>query len=272
MITARSTYAASFATIFAVSAFALTGCGATADDLANTTAPAAGAASAAAEPREVLLKAVPGAETAAYTFKVKGGTNPMTGIVDTPHQALEMTYVESDKDAGFTMKMDARKVDGKVWVKLAFTPADLPGLPPLPKKWVLLEKAKLDDKSMWDESDESDPGYTQTLVTNAAGLKLVSAGHYAGTTDLTKATDTDILEAATLKALGEKAKTVPFEAVVDGAGHLASATLKIPAAGKTKAQTYSVNYSGFGRTATPAAPAAGEQQKATSSLYELLNS
>ena len=47
--------------------------------------------------------------------------------------------------------------------------------------------------------------------------------------------------------------------------------MKIPAAGKTKASTYRVTYSGYGKTPTPAAPAPAEQTPATSSVYELLN-
>ena len=81
----------------------------------------------------------------------------------------------------------------------------------------------------------------------------------------------DIVDPARLKALGEKAKAVPFEATVDGQGRLTSAVVKVPAAGRTKASRYEITYADYGTTASPAAPAADEQQPATRSAYELLN-
>ncbi|MFD0517817.1 hypothetical protein [Paractinoplanes durhamensis] len=200
-----------------------------------------------------------------------GGTVPLTGVSDLPNKAVDVTLLQHEEEVGFTMRMDLRFVAGKAWVKFKFTPANLAGLPKLPNKWMLVDESKLSDKTFMETAEESDPGDTQLLVESAAGLKETSPGHYSGTTDLTKDTEESILDAATLKALGEKAKTVPFAAVVDSAGHLTSAVVKIPAAGKTKAQTYTVTYSGFGKTASPIAPAAGDQQKAPAAAYELLN-
>jgi hypothetical protein len=65
---------------------------------------------------------------------------------------------------------------------------------------------------------------------------------------------------------------VPFTATTDAEGHLTRLVLKIPAAGKAKAHTYSVAYDGYDSTATPGAPAAGEQQKAVPAVYDMLNS
>jgi hypothetical protein len=253
------------ATAAALSALTLTGCGALSDAAATPTA------SASHDPQLVLIDAVPDEKTAAYSFKSTGGAVPISGVSDLPNKAVDATILNSDAESGITMRMDVRMVGGKAWVKLKFTP-DVAGLPKLPKKWMLIDETKLSDKTFMDAAEEADPGDTLLLIQGSAGIKETSPGHYTGTTDLTRDTEGNILDAATVKALGAKAKTLPFTAVVDGAGHLTSVVVKIPAAGKTKAQTYTVTYGDFGKTATPAAPAVGEQQAAPASLYELLNS
>ncbi len=226
-----------------------------------------------ATPRDTLLTAVPDTKVGAYKFDIKGGVTPMSGVLDAPKKTIELRIVQKEPDVGLTMTMTSLVIDKKGWMKIAFTPANLPGLPKLPKKWVLLDPAKVKnpDDSPLEYGDETDPGYVAQLVQNSAGLAESSPGKFAGTTDLTQVKDAEIVDDATLTALGEKAKTVPFTAVVDADGHLTSAVVKVPAAGKSKASTYQVTYSAFGKTATPQAPAAGAQTPATAAVYELLN-
>jgi hypothetical protein len=266
-MTARKAYLTGFTAVLSLT-LAAGGC-----DLAGGKAAEETPKVSVATPRDALLKAVPDTKVGAYRFDIKGGTTPMSGVLDAPKKAVEIKIVEKEPDLDLTLSMTSLIIDKKGWVKIAFTPAGLPGLPKLPKKWLLLDPSKVKDKdnSPLEYGDETDPGYVALLVHNSSGLKETSPGHYAGTTDLTRSTDADIVDAKTLTALGDKAKAAPFAAVVDAEGHLASAVVKIPAAGQTKASTYRVTYSGYGRTATPAAPAAGEQTPATATVYELLN-
>jgi hypothetical protein len=226
-----------------------------------------------ATPREALLQAVPDEKAPAYRFDIKGGVTPMSGVLDAPRKAVALKIVEREPDVGFTLTMNALIVDQRGWIKLNFKPANLPGLPKLPKKWLLLDPGRLSDQksSPLQYGDETDPGYTSLLVQSAADLRETAKGRYAGTVDLTQATQAEIVDDKTLTALGAKAKAVPFTAAVDADGRLTSAVLKIPAAGTSKASTYQVTYSGFGSTATPAVPAPGEQTKATAPVYDLLN-
>ncbi|GIM97005.1 hypothetical protein [Paractinoplanes toevensis] len=266
MTTARFTHLATFATVTAVSAVTLTACGASTDSVTPATE---AAASTAAEPREVLLNAVPGADAPPYTYKVKGSETPVSGVVDGPAEAIEVNMAEEIKEANTTLKMDFRVLGEKGWVRIAFSPR-VAGLPKLPKKWMLLDQTKMTDKSIFEEGQELDPGYAGLLVENATGLKETLAGHFTGTTDLTKADAAEIVDAAGIKAMGAAATKAPFTAVVDG-GHLTSLVVKIPAAGKTKAHDYTVSYTGYDSTAKLAEPAAGEQQKAPAAAYEFLN-
>ncbi|WP_203816135.1 hypothetical protein [Paractinoplanes ferrugineus] len=217
------------------------------------------------------MKAVPDVKSPAFKFKLAGTELPFSGVADAANNASEINIAQPLEDTGVTLKMDFRIVDQKVWVKIAYAGKKAAGLPTFPKKWMFLDPAKLKDKSWFEPQDDSDPGSARVLVENAADVKQTSPGHFAGTTDLTKATDAEILDEAALKALGAAATKVPFDAVVDEAGHLTSAVVKIPAAGKTKAHNYTVSYTAFGSTPKLAAPAAGEQQKATAGTYEMLN-
>jgi hypothetical protein len=250
----------------AASLAAMAGCGGTGPAREQASAPAA-------TPRDALLAAVPAASVGAYHFTIKGGTQPMTGVLDAPHKTLRIQVRQHDADAGFSLSMTFLVVDKRSWTKISFEPADTPGLPKVPKTWMLLDPGKVKDpeNSPLEYGDEADPGSITAIVQAADGVKEVTPRHYAGTTDLTRSTDAGIVEERTLSALGERAKAVPFEAVVDGQGHVTSAVVKIPAAGKVKASTYSVTYDGYGTTATPGVPAAGEQQKAVDVVYQMLN-
>jgi hypothetical protein len=258
-MTARKTYLTGFAALLALS---VAGCnagdsvGAVAEKLAPT-------------PKQLLLDAVPDEKDSVYRFDIKGGETPMSGVLDVPNKAVEVKLVESDED--FTMTMSFLMVGERAWTRIVFKPADLPGLPNFGKKWLQLDEGKLTDREFLEAGTEADPGNTGVLVSNAAEVTETGAGRYAGTTDLQKSVDAEIVDAKTLAALGEQAKAVPFEATVDAAGHLSALTLKIPAAGTAKAQTYQVSYTGFGTTPTPAVPAAGAQQKAGAQVYEMLN-
>ena len=228
-------------------------------------------------PRDALLKAVPATGTAAYKFEVKQPNQTLSGTYDSSQKAFDAkgVYREEGGDLDLTLTMNALVRSEGNWVKVAFTPANLPGLPKLPKKWMKIDPSKIKDASgsflAFDENN-ADPGNAHFLVMNAAGVTDKGSGEYAGTTDITMVPDAEIVDAATLKALGAKAKALPFTAAVDGQGHLSSMTVQIPAAGKTKASTYSVKYSAFGQTAVPAAPASGAQTPAPAAAYELLNS
>jgi hypothetical protein len=245
---------------------AVSGCGLVGES-ARTEAPA----KPVAAPRDELIKAVPTEKAPAFAFDVQGGLTPISGVVDAARETIQVKVVHSD--AGFTMTMTALSVAEQGWIKIAFKPAKLPGVPPIPNKWLVVDPAKLTDKDSAPVGydGDTDPGNALLLVRNAAAVTETDQGRYAGTTDLTASTEAEIVDQARITALGDKAKAVPFEAVVDDAGHLTLLLVKIPAAAGAKAATYRVTYTGFGTTEVPAAPAAGQRTKAPPFVYEMLN-
>jgi hypothetical protein len=270
-MTARLARLAGLGTALALSLATVAGC-----DSAGSTSDlgaAAGSSPAAVAPRDALLNAVPDDSVGAYHFAIKGGSTPMSGVLDAPRKTIRLEISQHEADPGFTLDMNFLIIGQQAWTKIRFTPAAVPGLPKLPKKWMLLDPSKIKDKqnSPLAYGDEADPGSASAVFQNATEVEQTSTGHFAGVTDLTKAADAEIVDAATRTALGAKAKKISFTAVVDAKGRLTSAIVKIPAAGKTKAATYAITYDGYDSTQTPAAPAAGEQQSAVSAVYDMLN-
>lgn len=266
-MSARKAQLAGLAAILALTTTA--GCGLATDSSGDPPA-AAPTSTKPLDPQLVLIDAVPGEKDGAYHFEVTGGDLPSSGVLDAPHQSALVKIEQHQTNPDFDLAMATLMVGKQTWVKMAITPS-LPGLPKIPKNWQLIDGSKIKSQDLPIGYDGStDPGYAQLLVQKSAGVKETGAGHYAGTTDLTRSADAEILDAKTLKKLGAKAKSVPFTATVDSAGNLTSLIAKIPAAAGVKARTYTIKYDGFGSTATPVAPAAGEQQKAASVIYQML--
>jgi hypothetical protein len=270
-MTVRRVRLAGLGALLAVSVAAAGGCG-VADAVRE---PRASAAATPLAPRDALLKALPDADTGSFRFTVKGGTLPMSGVLDAARHSYRVDMSQREPNFGFTITMNFLVVEKQSWIKISFSGAeDVPGLPKLPKKWMLVDPAKIDDgqDAPLEYADETDPGEAGAILRAIVDVEQATPGQFTGTTDLTQQGKAEIVDAATLKALGAKAKAVPFEAAVDSQGRLTRAIVRIPAAGKTKAATYEVTYDDFGTAPTPTVPAADQQQKATKAAYEMLNS
>jgi hypothetical protein len=227
------------------------------------------------EPRDTLLNAVPDGESGSFRFAVKGGDQPMTGVMDAAGKSYTFGISQRDPDLGFTLTMNFLVVGKQSWIKVRFTGAEgLRGLPQLPRKWMLIDPTKIekkDEDGLLGYAGETDPGDTGAVLRAIVDVAPAGAGRFTGTADLTKQGDAEIVEADTLAALGTKAAAVPFEAAVDGAGRLTRLVVKIPAAGKAKASRYEVTYSDFGKAPSPEVPGRSEQQAATEALYQMVN-
>ncbi|BCJ51734.1 hypothetical protein Asp14428_32090 [Actinoplanes sp. NBRC 14428] len=254
--------------LLALGVLAAAGCGATG---AGDRAPGK---PAPAGPKEQLLGALPDRHTGAFHFRVRGGTQPMQGVLDAGKKAFRIDVSEKDPDLGFTLSMKFLVVDETTWMKVNFSGTEgLTGLPRLPKKWMLLDPSRIDDKddAPLEYDGETDPGEAGAVLRAIVDVRSTGPGTYAGTTDLTRQGEAGIVTDEVLRALGAKAKAVPFEATVDAQGRLTSTIVKVPAAGKTKPADYAVTYDGYGTVESPSEPAPAEQQKATKDAYAMLN-
>jgi hypothetical protein len=253
--------------VLVVSAATVAGCG----GLTSSTPHAEPKPKSAAD---VLLAAVPDEKSGPYHYTVTNSDAKLTGIVDATSKTLTIGTTQKVEGVPVTLDMKFLVVDTKSWTKIKFTPAGVRGLPLMPKKWMLLDPSKIKDKNntpLTYDGEQSDPGYAHEVLINATGITQSSAGHFRGVTDLSLTGVDDIVDQATVKALGAKAKDVPFTATTDAKGRLTRLDVKIPAAGKAKAHTYSTVYDDYDTAQAPAAPAADEQQKAVPAVYDMLN-
>jgi hypothetical protein len=250
--------------VLAVSAAVVAGCG---EEVPHAAAPAK-------SPADVLLAAVPDEKTGPYHFAITNSDGKLTGIVDATKKTIALGMTQKVQGVPVTLDMRFLVVGSTGWTKIKFIPAGVAGLPPMPKKWMLLDPSKIKDKDntpLAYGDEQSDPGYAHEVLINATHVTRSSAGHFSGVTDLSLTGVDDIVDQATVKALGAEAKDVPFAATTDAKGRLTRLDVKIPAAGRAKAHTYSTVYDGYDSTTTPTAPSSGEQQKAVPAVYDMLN-
>ncbi|SCL20246.1 hypothetical protein GA0070616_1933 [Micromonospora nigra] len=222
------------------------------------------------DPKADLLAAVPDEEDPAFRFTSADNTGDVSGVVDPLNRGLDIDTVVKEKD--FTLTMSFRVLESRTWMKVDFKGAEeLHDLMKLPKEWMELDLAKLDDPAGAPTYDGTDPGNTRTIIRAASDIQE-QEGTYTGVVDLTAdPAVAEVLEDVDVVELADAARQVPLTAQVDAEGNLTSLVLEIPAAGKRKATEYAVRYFDYGTTPPVTAFTDTDATKAPASAYELLN-
>ncbi|MEU7845251.1 hypothetical protein AB0B39_30285 [Micromonospora sp. NPDC049114] len=244
----------------------LAGCGSKSEPAAAP--PSSPSASPSVSPKEALLDAVPDGTEGAFRFSGKDASSTIDGRIDPAAKAFELNMVMPPDD-GIVVKMSFLVIEDQNWVKAKFS--GRPGLPKFPDKWMKLDPTKLTDAASIPTYDGVDQGNAGPLIQAATSVEEKSPGQYAGFIDVSDTEAAKALEEGEAAALGEAAKKVPFTAVVGADKHLASLTLKMPAAGKAKAYDYVVKYADYGSAPKISAPTGAAATKAPAGAYELLN-
>jgi hypothetical protein len=224
------------------------------------------------DPKDVLTASTPTAAGGAFQFTGKETGLDESGTVDPTDKTLDLKLVTSG-DGNLTITFEFVVVEQKVWLKAAIkAPKGTSGLPKIPGKWMLLDPSKINSgyQSLL-QFDNPDPSDVSSFLLGLVAAQETGAGQYTGTIDLTKATDQQVVDAATMTALGDAAKAVPFTATLDGKGRLTAFTANIPAAGTKAAQTYAATFTNYGAAPAVSAPPAADTQDAPASVYTLLN-
>lgn len=249
----------------AVSLAFATGCGKDSDEPGTTPSPTP------PNPKDALVASVAEIQKNSFTFDMKATNATGTGSVDPAAKsaAVKLNFEES----GVKFLMELLILADDNYMKIDFGGLKVPGMPP-PDKWQHIDRTKLKDQEALDlfNIDDADPAGAKDIFNAIVNVESAGERKYKGTVDLTKATDAGIVDEDVVKALGEQAKAVPFEATVDDKGRLASLRLDIPAAGTAKAQTWEINYSNYGTAPKLEKPPASEVQEASKAVYDMLNS
>ncbi|MGC4852502.1 hypothetical protein ACLQ24_03705 [Micromonospora sp. DT4] len=230
--------------------------------------PSSPSASPSISPKEALLDAVPDGTEGAFRFSGKDSSSTIDGRIDPAAKAFELNMVMPPDD-GVVVKMSFLVIEDQNWVKAKFS--GRPGLPKFPDKWMKLDRAKLTDAASIPTYDGVDQGNAGPLIQAATSVEQKSPGQYVGFIDVSAGEAAKALEDGEAAALGEAGKKVPFTAVVGADKHLASLTLKMPAAGKAKAYDYVVKYADYGSAPKITVPTGAAATKAPAMAYDLLN-
>ncbi|MEV0330158.1 hypothetical protein AB0H63_27440 [Micromonospora echinospora] len=236
------------------------------------TGPAAAPSSPAPTPKEALLASVPDGTEGTFRFTGRDSTSNLSGLVDPTAKGIQLDTSVKDPELGFTTTMSFLVLDEEIWMKVAFSDTKgLTGLPKLPKRWLKLDPAKLDDPAGVPQYDGADVGNAGPLIQAATDVHEEGTGRYTGTVDLTAGEAAQVLEAEEMASLGDAAKQIPFTAVVGADGNLTSLSLAMPKSGSGKPWTFEVNYTAYGSAPAIAEPSGSAAQDAPPMAYKLLN-
>ncbi|MFU8870647.1 hypothetical protein [Micromonospora sp. SL4-19] len=224
-----------------------------------------------ADPKEALAASTKEIQKGNFTFAIKGGEINGGGTVHLPSKSAEMKLDMAD--AELSMKMHLVFIDDDSWVNLELAGAmadSVPTFKAMKGKYQHLDRSKIKGtKELTFDFADVDPAGADKMINAITDVKQTGEGTYAGTLDATKATDSDLLDADTIKALGDKASAVPFTAKVDAQGRLTEFVVEMPAAGSAEAQTMTVTYADYGTAAAVKAPPAGKVVEASDQVYEM---
>ncbi|WP_035855526.1 hypothetical protein [Cryptosporangium arvum] len=229
--------------------------------------------------REKLLASAPTYRSAPYSWATvndgaPAGTPDLTGEVDPLGKAYETRLVLRDPELDLLWTWHFRIIGEKAWFRVLLdNPRHHEGFPSYPTKWGLVDQARVKDSALpfsWNLGSK-DPGGVAALFGGLVEARESGPGAFEGTIDVTKAAIAEAVSEDIEKALGAKAKTVPFLARLDAQGRLRDLVLEIPATARNKQYSYRVSYRDYGRTPTVGPPAAAETTTLTDDVYELIN-
>lgn len=227
---------------------ALTGCepgrdGSAAPAATPTVAPATQLANAAA-----TLVSTP------HRFTLTSGGFTVGGAADPAAKALTLSTTAAGISA------EAVILDKDYYAKITGIPL-INGIEG--GKWLHLDGNRVTTLARFGIGDLNDPGSARLLIRTAATVERDGDSGLKGTFDLTIV---GTLAGQNVKAMGERAKAVPFTARLDASGRLAALSLTVD--GKQK---YEVGYSDYGTKVPAARPAPGTVVEAPEFVYRFLN-
>lgn len=237
--------------------------------------PSSAPTTASADPKQVLAAATSEIEKGNFRFVATGNSMSSEGSVHAESRSAQMKLQYSEEgDLGFSLALELIYIEPDSWVK--FDLSGLEGIPGLDNfkggKYQHLDLSKIKDKTELPLNvSEVDPFDSKLILQSIVDVQESGDGQYTGTLDLTKATDSGLVDDDVLKELGAEANKLPFTAKLNDQGQLTELTIKIPAAGETAAHELKVTYE-YG-VATPAQkPPADQVVEATDETYKMLQS
>ncbi|BAL91157.1 hypothetical protein AMIS_59370 [Actinoplanes missouriensis 431] len=206
------------------------------------------AAESTKEPAAALVDAANKLQQESFKAVINmGDQGTMNGVMDPVKKTGE--FILEAESEGTDIKTEMRIVDGANYIRITMPGSDIPGMDG--KTW-----RKLNGAGGTGTIGAFDATDTVRSLEAATDVKWAGDDTVTGTIDLSKAGKQLGMGAADVEKLG--AKTVPFEAGIDGEGRLTKYTLTIPAVGTQPEVKMDMTYSDFGVPVDIKAPAASE--------------
>jgi len=226
----------------------------------TTTAPAT---SAASDPKMVLAATGRHFDTASFTYTItikdpESGDTDAGGASDPATKSRSLSFEQSIEGTKFTF--DYRIIGTNRFFKIA-------GIPGMPDKFMKLDATKISATADKSFSELEGPVAVAKVFDGIVDVTDAGGGKYTGTVDLTKVSNSMIVDDDHLKTLADKAKSVPFEATVDAQGRLTSLKLTMDP-GKDE---LSMTFTKWGEPVSITEPPAAEVIDAPAQVYEIFN-
>ena len=245
--------------LLAAGSLALAGCGSHAADSKPRTE---------MSPKDALTAAVADLSETSYAVELTspGDDSREVGTVDP--RTRTGTLNASSLTAGVDTKLDAVMMSPDVWVKLDLGPAN-EQLGIQSKSWMKLDTSKVADPRAlpFDLGDFSDALDLSKLLTGV-NAQRADANSFKGTIDLTRATGVSAPDPQAVAKAGDKAKSVPFQAVVDDQGRLTR--IKVDGASVSSDLEMEISFSDYGTAAPVSRPNDSEIVPTPDAVYQLL--
>jgi hypothetical protein len=223
-----------------------------------SASPSAPARSASDE----LVSAAAKLRSATYKFEVKVSSTTMQGAADPSTKGVQLTSKAAA--GGVSIDLELRAVGADLYARLD----GLSALGIDRNTWLHVDGTKIKSLAVLGIADPSDPTGAGSLGRQIVTATKSGSGQYQGTLDLTKASVAGVPVSA-ITTLGDKAKSVPFQATIDSQGRLSAFSFTVPAQGSTPETPVSITYSEFGSSVSITKPTTNVQE-APPAVYAVL--
>jgi hypothetical protein len=247
---------------FGLAALSLAACNVQAPGTAPATpTPSASPTVSVADAKDTLSKAAMELGKTSYQIMLTAGPVSGTGALDPVGQQGQLTLTLFTGSA--TAQLETVLIAADMWLKVK-------GIPGVPDNWLHLDTARLPaDSALGIRPGKLDPVNAEKLVGAITSVDSRGSGQFTGKLDLTKVSDSAVVDRATVDTLGERATAVPFEATVDAQGRLTNLKLDLGTVDGLPLRV-NVTYRDFGTRVAPTRPAANDVVEAPAAVYQLL--
>ena len=242
----------------------LAGCGAKKGNDVAASPTAKASPSPTLAPKDALLASTRSLATTSYKFTIKSDALNGTGTADPTKKSVTLQAVGQEQ--GTSIKLDFVAVAPDLYAKIDLGPlgAQL-GVPS--DKYLHIDATKLGPNPSLPIGIDGDPAHVAGILAGLNDVKTTDGKTFTGTLDATKMTGDSAPDSDAIQKAGDKAKAIPFTAVVDDQGRLTD--LKVDGASIDPQLAIEVTFAGFGSVAGIAKPDAAQVVEAPDSVVQL---